>query len=228
MVVKRRKRISVIGLGRFGAAVVDVLWDLGVDIVVVDSDARAVDAVKEKTHAAFVADATDPAVLESIGVGDIDSAVVSFGDAFEASVLVVSALRSLGVTQILARAETGRRADVLRAVGATRVVEVEREIGHRVGIELVAPSPPDLLEFAARYRVVPWTAAGALVGHTLRESGIRERYGLNVLGVRPAEPARPGRKASLMPPSPEHRIQEGDTLLLVGEDEQIKRFMDAV
>lgn len=226
--MKRRKRILVIGLGRFGSAVVDVLWDLGVDIVVVDSDARAVDAVKEKTHAAFMADATDPTVLESIGVRDIDSAVVSFGGAFEASVLVVSALQSLGVTRILARAETGRRADVLRAVGATRVVEVEREIGHRVGIELVTPSPPDLLDFAARYRVVPWVAAGSLVGRTLRQSGLRERYGLNVLGVRPAEQTRPGRKASLMPPSPEHRIRKGDTLLLVGENEQLKRFMDAV
>ncbi|MBN1612696.1 MAG: TrkA family potassium uptake protein [Polyangiaceae bacterium] len=226
--MKRRKRILVIGLGRFGAAVVGVLWDLGVDIVVVDSDARAVDAVKERTHAAFVADATDPTVLESLGTREIDSAVVTFGDAFEASVLVVSALRALGVTQILARAETDRRADVLRAVGATRVVEVEREMGHRVGIELVAPGPPDLLEFAARYRVVPWTAAGSLVGHTLRESGLRERYGLNVLGVRPAQQTRPARKASLMPPSPEHQIQEGDTLLLVGEDEQLKRFMDTV
>jgi trk system potassium uptake protein len=227
-VVKRRKRILVIGLGRYGAAIVGTLWDLGVDIVVIDRDARAVDSVKEKTQAAFVADATDPAVLESVGMREIDSAVVSFGDAFEASVLVVSTLRSLGVTQILARAETDRRADVLRAVGATRVVEVEREMGHRVGIELVAPGPPDLLEFAARYRVVPWVAAGSLVGRTLRESGLRERYGLNVLGVHPAEQARPGRKASLMPPSPEHRIQDGDTLLVVGDDEQLKRFMDAV
>ena len=92
----------------------------------------------------------------------------------------------------------------------------------------MTPSPPDLLDFAARYRVVPWVAAGSLVGRTLRQSGLRERYGLNVLGVRPAEQTRPGRKASLMPPSPEHRIRKGDTLLLVGENEQLKRFMDAV
>jgi trk system potassium uptake protein len=152
----------------------------------------------------------------------------TFGAAFESSVLVVSALRSLGVAQVFARAETTRRADVLRAVGASRVIEVEREMGRRVGMELVAPSPPDLLEFAGRYRVVPWVAAGLLVGRTLRESGVRERYGLNVLGVRPVDQIQAGRKPSLVPPSPEHRIQEGDTLLLVGEDEQVKRFMETL
>lgn len=228
MVVKKRKRILVIGLGRFGTAIVGTLWKLGVDIVVVDSDARAVDAIKSKTHAAFLADATDANVLESIGVQDIDSAVVTFGDAFEASVLVVSTLRSLGVTQILARAETDRRAEVLRAIGATRVIEVEREMGHRVGLELVAPSAPDLLEFAARYRVMPWVATGSLVGRTLRESGFRERYGLNVLGVRPVDEKRANHQRALMAPNPDHRIQEGDTLLIVGEDEQVKHFMDAV
>jgi trk system potassium uptake protein len=224
--VRRRRRILVIGLGRFGAALVSTLWDLGIDIVAVDHDSRAVDAVKSKTHAAFVADGTDLAVLASIGMSEIDAAVVTFGNAFEASVLVVSALRSLGVGQIVARAETDRRSDVLRAVGATRVVEVEREMGHRVGSELATPSPPDLLDFAGRYRVVPWVVTGALVGRTLRDSGLRERYGLNVLGVRGADQTRGNQKATLMPPSPERVIREGDTLMLVGEDEQLRRFMD--
>jgi trk system potassium uptake protein TrkA len=223
---KQRRTVVVIGLGRFGAAIVATLWDLGIDIVAVDRDSVAVDAVKGKTHAAFVADATDPSVLESIGVRDADSAVVTFGGAFEASVLVVSGLRALGVKQILARAETDRRAEVLRAVGATRVIEVEPEMGHRVGIELVTPSPPDLLEFAARYRIVPWVAAGSLVGKLLRDSGIRQEFGLNVIGVRSAEEGQSNRKVALAAPGPEYVIRAGDTLMLVGEGEQIKRFMD--
>ncbi len=207
-------------------AIVSTLWDLGVDIVAVDRDSVAVDAIKGKTHAAFVADATDLAVLSSIGVKDVDGAVVTFGDAFEASVLVVNGLRSLGVSSIVARAETDRRADVLRAVGATRVVEVEREMGYRVGMELLSPTAPDLLAFAARYRVVPWVAEGQLVGRSLRDSQLREKYGVNVLGVRPAADAGQKRAPSLMPPSPDRVIQTGDTLMLVGDGGELQRFMD--
>lgn len=222
----QRKRMLVIGLGRFGTTIVGTLWDLGVDIVAVDTDSRAVDAIKGKTHAAFVGDATEPTLLDGIGAREVDWAVVTFGTAFEASVLVVSALKSLGVPQIMARAETDRRADVLRAVGATRVVEVEREMGHRLGIELCAPGSPDLLDFAARYRVVPWAATGQLVGRTLRDSKLREKFGLNVIGIRPLDQAQTGRGGALMPPSPERVIEQGDTLMLVGESEQIERFLE--
>lgn len=220
------RRMLIVGLGRFGTAIAGTLWDLGVEIVAVDNDARAVDAVKARTHAAFVADATDPSVLESIGAREVDGAVVTFGGAFEASVLVASSLKSLGVPQIIARAETDRRAEVLRAVGATRVVEVEREMGHRLGMELVAPSSPDLLEFAARYRVVPWVASGHLIGTTLRQSGLRERYGLNVLGLSGTGGRRQHGKPALTPPSPDHVIQDGDTLMLVGESDKLARFMN--
>ena len=75
-----------------------------------------------------------------------------------------------------------------------------------------------------RSRVVPWVAAGALVGKTLRDSGLREKFGLSVLGVRAVEDV--GRKAALAPPAPERAIREGDTLMLVGEGEQLKRFME--
>ena len=114
MAVKRAKKVLIIGVGRFGGALADELWQNGCDLIVVDKDAEVIDAVKSKAGAAFIADATDPAVLENIGGRDVDVAVVTAGESFEGVVLCVSLLAELGVKVIFARAANDRQASVLR------------------------------------------------------------------------------------------------------------------
>jgi leucyl-tRNA synthetase len=50
----KTKRVLVLGLGRFGSAVVEALWDSGAEVVAIDESAEAVDAVKERTSAVFL------------------------------------------------------------------------------------------------------------------------------------------------------------------------------
>lgn len=218
------KKVIIIGLGRFGNAVVETLWANGADVTVVDHDGQLVERVKSHCHAAFVADATDPQVLESVGARSMDAAIVTFGEAFESAALAVSALKNLNVTEIVARASTSRRADVLRAVGATRVIEIEREIGRRVAQEVLTPSANGLLDLAAQYRVVPWLAQGSVVGRALKDSGLRQEHGLNVIGVHPAG-AKPN--AKLMFPAPDYVIKAGDVCLLVAEESEMQRFLNS-
>ncbi len=217
----RIKKVLIVGLGRFGNAVATTLWSRGADVTVVDRDPALVDAIKGRAQAAFVADGTEQSVLESVGAREVDVAVVTFGESFESAALAVSTLKALGVREIIARAATRRRAEVLRAVGATRVLEVEQEMGVRVAQELLNPSAADLLELASQYRVVPWAAAGSFVGRSLKDSGLRQRYGMNVIGVRPAGDT--GTK--LKPPSPDYVLAAGDICLLVAEDSDMQRFL---
>ncbi|MGC4065178.1 MAG: TrkA family potassium uptake protein [Polyangiaceae bacterium] len=219
------RKVLIVGLGRFGNAVAETSWSSGVDVTVVDRDPQLVEAIKSHTHAAFVADGTEQQILESLGARNMDVAVVTFGEAFESAVLAVSALKTLGVPEIVARATTSRRAEVLRAVGATRVIEVEREMGARLGHELASPSARDLLELAAQYRVVPWPVSGRLVDVSLKESGLRQRFGINVLGVRPARDAQTDR---LVFPAPDYVLKQGDVCLLVAEDASMQKFIAAM
>jgi trk system potassium uptake protein TrkA len=219
----KTKRVLVLGLGRFGSAVVEALWDSGAEVVAIDESAEAVDAVKERTSAVFVGDATHVKVIEGVA-RDIDAAVVSFGEAFEASALCVSTLSRLGVKEIVARAATDRRADILRRVGATRVIQVEIEMGRRVANDLTAPLAADLVDLASTYRVVPWVAQGGVAGRTLADANIRSRYNVNVIGVRRSDQAG-DRAKRIEAPTPEYRITRGDTLLLVGEAKDVARFV---
>lgn len=213
----------MIGLGRFGAALADELWDTGCELVVVDKEPELIDAFKSKAAAAFVADANDPGVLESIGAKDVDVAVVTSGEDFEATVLAVSQLSQLGVKLIFARAASERQAHVLRAVGATRAIQIEDEMGRRVAVQVLNPSAAHLMDFATHFRVIPWVAARDYVGKTLAEAKLRN-YEINVLGYFRAD-TQPGHRPKLQLPPPDYRIQPGDTLLLVSEEDNLERFL---
>ena len=218
------KRVLVIGLGRFGIALARELWDNGAELILVDSDERSIDSLKDFSHAAFVADGTDIQALDSAGVRDIDAAVVGIGKSFEAAVLTVAALAKWGVPEIVARATTPERAEVLRSVGATRVHEVEAEMGRRAALLITTPVAADLLDLASQFRVIPWTAQGSLIGKKLSQCGIRQRYAINVLGIRPRS-TEPDTAGKLHQAHPEYVINHGDCLLLVGEEENVTRFV---
>lgn len=60
--------------------------------------------------------------------------------------------------------------------------------------------------------------ASALVGRTLQESGIRARTGASVVAV-----LRP--EASIASPAPETEFRDGDTLVVMGQRDQVERFL---
>lgn len=221
----KSKRVLVFGVGRFGTALIEALWRGRAEVVAVDLNSAALEPVQERSSHAFVGDATDARVLEGLGVADFDAVVVTFGMAFEATVLCVATLHRLGAPYVVARAETQRQAEILQAVGATRVLQIEWEMGRRLGRDLLSPVEQDLLSLADDYRVVPWVAHGALVGRSLAEAQLRRDYGLTMIGYRGGQPAG-GDAPRLTVATPEYVIKEGDTLVLVGDEAAFKRFFE--
>ncbi len=229
----KKKKVLVICLNEFGAAIVSALWDGGAETVAVDADAAAVEEVKDRCDAAFVGDATDFEVLKGLAA-DVDTAVVAFGEEFEASVLVVAQLRKLGVKEIVARATTPTRADVLRAVGATRIVQLEREMAVHVAADIATPVSSEVLDLAGDQRVQPWPAGRDLVGKALDVDGLRKRHSVAVIGwYRPAagksgEKPEAKAKGTIEPMSADYVVREGDVLMLVGEMAAILRFVNSM
>ena len=221
-----QKRVLVVGLGRFGSALANELWDTGCELVLLDKDPDAIDAFKSKAGAAFVADANDPGVLENVGAKDVDVAVVTSGEDFEATVLAVAQLAQMGVKTIFARAATERQAHVLRAVGATRAIQIEDEMGHRVAVQVLNPTAAHLMDFAMHFRVVPWIAVPEYFGKTLAEAKFRS-FDINVLGCFQRD-SQADQRPKLQLAAPDYRIQQGDTLLLVSEEENLERFLATV
>jgi trk system potassium uptake protein len=215
------KKVLVIGLGRFGSALAEELWDTNCELLVVDKSPEAVDPHKARASAAFVADASEPGVLENVGARDVDVAVVTSGEDFEATVLCVSQLVQMGIKTIFARAANDRQAHVLRAVGATRAVQVENEMGRRLAVQVLNPVAAHLIDFATHFRVVPWLPKPPYLGLTLEAAQLR-KHEINVLGY--LKDAAESRKPRMQLPRPDYVLNERDTLLLVSEEDALERF----
>jgi Trk K+ transport system NAD-binding subunit len=221
----KAKRVLIVGLGHLGSSLAEELWDTHVEVTVIDKSEAAVEALKDHAAAAFVADGSDPRVLEGLAAGEMDVAVVTFAEDFEACVLAVASLSQLKVPTIIARGANERQAAVLRAVGATRVVLVEHEMGRRLAPEVLSPAASDLVEYASAFRVFPWSVPTALSGKSLAECAFTSRHEIAVLGYWRKVTATAGKRPKPVVPGPDYRVQPGDTLLVIGLHDAVESFL---
>jgi trk system potassium uptake protein TrkA len=181
----RPKRVLVVGLGRFGRAVAETIMEARGEVVAVDTDMTRVEAVRDRVAVAAQLDSVEPEALREIGARAMDAAVVAIGEDFAAEVLTVALLKEIGIEQIIARAPTERERRIPELVGATRVISVEAEMGQRVGRPLVATGVVDHVALGGGVSIVYWTVDERLVGRALADAELRERWHLDVVGVRP-------------------------------------------
>ncbi|MFQ5839668.1 MAG: potassium channel family protein [Candidatus Methylomirabilales bacterium] len=236
------KRFLVAGLGRFGTAVATALVEGGGEVIGVDHHMGHVEEVKDRIAHAVQLDSIDAKSLRSVGVADVDVAIVAMGEDFEAAVLTTAALKELGVKQIISRATTEREARILSAVGATRVLQLEAEMGQRLAKTLLATSVLDHIELSEGYSLIQWEVGDDLMGKTLADLELRSKHHVNVLAIKkrikkePPPPvegeeeqvAEPVIEEKIEPvPRPDYRFEKGDIIILVGREEDLERLTSA-
>lgn len=210
----------MIGLGRFGSAMAATLVAAGQDVIGVDGDDDKVRAVADVVSLAMQLDATDEKALRGAGIRDVDVAVVSIGENIEASLLVVTLLRELGITNIVAKAVSPLHGRILEKLGVSRVVFPEREMAIRVAHSLVMPNVIDYIELSKDYSIVEVPAPLEFVGRTLRDIGLRARFGLTTIAIKHVSPEGSVLSSNIAP-GPDDVIQSGDVISLLGSNEKL-------
>ncbi len=125
-----KKDICVIGVGRFGIAVVTKLIELEQNILAIDKDELNLLKLKDKDVSSIILDAADLNALIAAGVEEIDTVIVGVGDNIE----IIAALLELKIKHIIARAKTYRHARVLRQIGVDVIIRPEEESGTRTAL----------------------------------------------------------------------------------------------
>jgi trk system potassium uptake protein len=213
-----RKRVTVIGLGRFGSSVAEVCADLGYDVTAIDIDERRIaDAANFATLAAQ-ADGADENALRSLGVDRSDVGVVGQGQNIEASISCALVLKRIGVPWVIAKAETSLHGEILRKVGADRIVYPEQEAGGQVAHSLEIRHAVAYMNLGATSGVARMALPAPLVGQTIAQVE-RTRADFSVILVQ--------RGNLLLPrPATDTTLLAGDVVLVAGLDEAIDAFAD--
>ena len=133
------KQAVVIGLGRFGVSLAQELYKLGFDVLGIDRDEQVAQTQTEQLITVVRADSTSESALRELGIANYDVAVVAIGTDIQASILTTLLLKTLGVKEVIARANNPLHGESLERIGADKVLDPEREAGVRLAHRLFNP-----------------------------------------------------------------------------------------
>lgn len=213
------KSFLVIGLGRFGRHLTRYLLELGNEVMVLDKDEEKVSKVASMATAACVGDCQDEQVLEALGVRNFDVCFVCVRDDFQCSLEATAALKELGARFVVARADQERQIKFLRKIGADFVVHTEMDMARRAAIRFSAENVFDYFELTPKFAVFELEIPEEWEGHTVVELEVRQKYNVNILGVKSGDVVVP-----LVDPN--YRFRADAHLIVAGDKEAGIRLMN--
>ena len=209
----KKKQYLVIGLGRFGSAVAITLAQQGMEVLAVDRDMERVEAHRSLRTEVIRADAMEKSVLEQIGAGNYNAAIVTIGEDIKASGTVTMHLKDLGAKNVIVKAYDSFHGRMLTKLGADKVIFPERDMGQRIAHNLVSEKILDFIELSPDYSLVEMRPNPEWVGKTLGELRLRAQHRINVVAV------RSGEHVNAMPDI-NTRIEQGDVMLVVSQTKE--------
>lgn len=214
------KSFAVIGLGQFGRSIVKELADNGMDVIAIDSNEAVAKEVASDLPTTFIADSTDEKALKELGIGEVDAAIVAFGDNQEASVLTTVILRELGVKNIIVRVDDDYYVPIMKKLGATEVITPQKAAGSALANRIGNEDFQEYYKLDNKYSVVSIIINPGFFPITLKEMNPKNVYGVNVVLIRRGNKSFvPGGNDSLLP---------DDIVYVVGTTKEIYAFREAI
>ncbi|MGN0401771.1 MAG: potassium channel family protein [Acetatifactor sp.] len=212
-----RKDAVVFGLGRFGSSIAMQLELNGWRVLAIDNNQQKVNKISEYVTLAMCADVTNEESMQELGISNFDLAIVSIGHNTEASVLTTILAKDHGVKRIIAKAFNDIQGKILLKIGADEIVFPEKEMGKRIANNLTLSNIADAIELNDEYSIADIPVPASWVGKNLIQLKLREKYQINVIAVKRG-------KSVLMNPPATDPTQKGDTFVILGANQMIKKL----
>jgi trk system potassium uptake protein TrkA len=225
-----KKQYAVIGLGTFGYNVAVELEKKGIQVLAIDDDADIVNKISPFVTQALIADATDEKAMEDAGVADCDSVIISIGESIETSILSTLIVKDLGVKNIVVKSASSWHSKVAAKIGADTIVYPELEMAKKLVDNIVSPNILEQIELSKEYNLIEIVAPKEIWGKTIKSSGFRNNYGVNIIAMRKQvlfinDDGQSDMKEEInMVPGPEDEINQNDILVVLGSKESLTKL----
>jgi trk system potassium uptake protein len=205
------KQFAIIGLGNFGYYLATNLYEKRHDVLAIDKNINRVQEIKDNVTRAVVADATDIKTLETLGIKQMDAAVVCIGSVISDSILATLNLKDVGAKRVFAKAVTEPHGRILHKIGALEVIFPEKDQAISLAERLHNPNILDYLPFLDGYSIVELLSPKNFIGKNLKELNLINRYGVQVLAIKKILPDQLN-----MIPKGQYILKDEDILILLG------------
>jgi voltage-gated potassium channel len=218
----------ICGYGRIGSTITEEFRRQGVPCIVIERDPEKVHEIIAGGGMAVEADASREDVLKRVGIDRARGLIAAVSTDAENVYAVLTARVLRPDLFIIARVESEDAEPKLRRAGADRVISPYTLGAIQMAHTALRPAVVDFMRLATSSEHLDLSAeqielapGGALVGRSIREAELRQRFGVIIVAIRRAE----GHME--FNPSPEALLQAGDQLVLLGSTEKL-RELDAV
>lgn len=220
-----KNHFVVCGLGKTGRHVIEELIKTESEFVAVEKDPEKIEEAKSLGGTLFVCgDATKNEILLQANIENAKGLLTALPTDTENLFVVLTAREMNPTLRIVSRVVEDDAEHKLYKVGANAVVSTDFIGGLRMASELIRPSVVSFLDLMLRDPRRSLRVSEAEVPHnsrmsglTIREADFGEKAGVLALAIR-----RKGQKEFIYAPSAHEKIQEGDTLILLGDVNQLK------
>ena len=215
----KRKEFVIFGVGDFGMNVSKTLANSGATVMVVDKEESQLEKIASEVTHTICADATNPEAMKQLGIRNYDGAIVGIGHNLETSALITMQLKEMDVPFIMVKASTDIEGRILTRVGADKVIFPDREMGIRVGNDIINGNYFEAIELSDEYSIVDMTVPTSWVGKTLQQLNVRSKYGISIIGIRGLEELN-------VNPAADYRLLAQDILIVLGHNTEIQRLRE--
>ena len=217
--MKKRKTsaaFGIIGLGRFGMALVECLSGAEKEVIAIDKDENKVKEARRYTDYAFVVKSLDQETLEEVGMQNCDTVVICIGEQVDISILTTMIVSNLKVPHVIAKASSPIHGEVLKRLGAV-VVYPEWDMAVRLGKRMGYDNFLDSVTLEGDVEVRRIQVTSKLIGVSIQDVDVRQKYGLNIIAI------EHDHHTDVEFPS-RYCFREGDIICVIGKTLNIGRF----
>ena len=217
------KSFAVIGLGQFGMTLAKELANADYDVLAIDDKDENIQEIADTVTYAVRADVREPEVLrepgilKSLGVQNVDVAIIAVAENMEASITATMQVKDLGVPLVLAKAMNSLHGRILEKIGADQVIYPERSMGIRVARNFTASGFEDVFELSTEFSMAEFRIPNEWVGKSLSEIRLREQHHINLVAVKHGDSVN----VNL---NPAEKLEAGCILVAVGKNEDLNKF----
>lgn len=224
-IAKLKNHYIVCGYGRIGRILCKNLRKRPVDLVVVEKERELIPMMDEDKILYVSGDAALEVNLHKAGITRAKGLVAALGKDTENVFVVLSARQLNPDLFIFARASQNETKSKLQAAGANKV-ESPYDIGAiSMAQRILRPTVTNFLDLAFAYKrkdiqmeEIPVSTSSDLVNVMLKDSGIRQRFNLIIIAIKKSD------DSMLFNPSFETVIEANDTVVAVGQEENLKKL----
>ena len=225
---KLRNHHIICGYGRMGAVIAKELKEKNQNFLIIENNERKVEEIVDKGMLCLQGDATSDDTLLSANI-DKASGVAVVLDTDQDNLFVTMTIKTKypDIFLLSRCAKEDNQSKLIRA-GANKVINPYISGGHRMAEILIKPQVEDSISVISPKNSkmnltideISLYGVDKYDGVTIKESGIRDKFGVSVVGI------MDDKGKSTINPSSDELLSSNQTIILIGNVEKMDKFKE--